>query len=53
LAGAFVQGNPLHFHDASGRGYDFPVENALALDRVLAAPDLSRYTFEMASKSLG
>jgi aminopeptidase N len=86
LIGAFAQGNPLHFHDANGRGYAFLVDKILsvdrlnaqiaarlvqalgpwrrhepgrralmrtALERILAAPELSRNTFEMASKSLG
>jgi aminopeptidase N len=32
LVGAFSQGNPVHFHAASGEGYDFLAEEVLALD---------------------
>src|SRR5258708_29658520 len=33
LVGSFSQGNPLHFHDASGDGYAFLAEEVLALDK--------------------
>ena len=85
LVSAFAQANPARFHEASGRGYDFLVEQVLALDpmnasmaarlvqglnawrrfdpqrqalmkralqRVVETPNLSKNTFEMASKSL-
>jgi aminopeptidase N len=32
LVGTFAQGNPLHFHDASGAGYQFLADEVLALD---------------------
>jgi len=32
LLGAFSQGNPVHFHAASGEGYDFLAAEVLALD---------------------
>jgi aminopeptidase N len=32
LVGAFAQGNPLHFHDASGAGYAFLADEVLTLD---------------------
>lgn len=32
LVGAFSQGNPVHFHAASGEGYDFLASEVLALD---------------------
>jgi aminopeptidase N len=32
LAGAFSQGNQLHFHDASGDGYAFLADEVMALD---------------------
>jgi aminopeptidase N len=33
LVGAFSQANPVHFHAASGEGYDFLADEVLALDR--------------------
>ena len=32
LVSAFAMGNPLHFHDASGRGFAFLAEQVMALD---------------------
>jgi aminopeptidase N len=85
LVGAFVQGNQLRFHDASGAGYVLLADEVIGLDpinpttaarlvqplgawrrhdaarqalmrgqleRVLAARDLSRNTYEMVSKTL-
>ncbi|MBV8120004.1 MAG: aminopeptidase N [Alphaproteobacteria bacterium] len=85
LVGAFAQGNPVRFHDASGAGYAFLANEVIAIDpgnpttaarlvqplcawrrqdparqalmqreleRVLATPNLSRNTYEMAAKSL-
>jgi aminopeptidase N len=85
LVGAFAQGNPVRFHDASGAGYALLADEVIAIDpgnptnaarlvqplgmwrrhdparqalmrgqleRVLAAPGLSKNTYEMASKSL-
>ncbi|MGD8843850.1 MAG: aminopeptidase N C-terminal domain-containing protein, partial [Gammaproteobacteria bacterium] len=34
LIGAFVHGNPLHFHAADGSGYRFLAEQVLILDRI-------------------
>ena len=33
LVGAFAQGNQLHFHDASGQGYQFLAGEVIALDK--------------------
>jgi aminopeptidase N len=33
LVGAFAQGNPLHFHAASGEGYAFLADEVLAIDK--------------------
>jgi aminopeptidase N len=34
LVGAFTQGNPLHFHERSGRGYGFLARKVLELDAI-------------------
>ncbi|MCO6440374.1 MAG: aminopeptidase N [Nitrococcus mobilis] len=34
LLGAFAQGNPVRFHDASGAGYTFLADRVLELDRI-------------------
>ncbi len=85
LVSAFAEGNPVRFHDRSGGGYAFLVEQVLkldtlnplmaarllqplgqwrrhdptrqalmraALERILAAPNLSKNAYEIAAKSL-
>ncbi len=32
LVSAFAEGNPVHFHDASGAGYEFLADQVIALD---------------------
>ncbi len=47
LIGAFVQGNPVRFHDPLGRGYRFLTEQVLALDPInpqIAARLVSGFT---------
>jgi aminopeptidase N len=86
LVSAFAEGNQVRFHDASGAGYRFLVDQIVtidgfnpliaarlvqpfgqwrrhdaarqalmqgALERILATPNLSKNTYEIASKSLG
>src|SRR3954447_320853 len=36
LVGAFAQGNQLHFHDASGKGYLFLADEVIAMDKTNA-----------------
>jgi aminopeptidase N len=85
LIGAFIQGNPVRFHDPGGAGYVFLTDHVLAIDpmnpqiaarlvtaftswkrydekrkalmraqleMIMTAPNLSKDTYEIASKSL-
>jgi aminopeptidase N len=47
LIGAFAQGNPVRFHDSSGRGYEFLAEQVIAIDPLnaqIAARLVSSFT---------